>query len=130
MGGDIILHIKQRIANMGFNPDDVVIRQMRVELKAGATFEERTNGDYWYLYELANYDGKWKIESDTSITFDDDFVMDGKVNMAPVECYGDVYIATEPDLLDAQTNEPTTDNSNKFVFFVAQTGRLIENEKV
>lgn len=129
MGGDIILHIKQRIANMGFNPDDVVIRQIRVELEAGDSYEERTNGDYWYLYELGNYDGKWKIESDTSITFEDDFVMDGKINMAPVECYGDVFITTEENEVDAQTGEPTTDNSNKFVFFVAQTGRLVGEKK-
>lgn len=125
MGGDIILHIKQRIANMGFDPDDVVIRQQRVELNAGETFEERTGGDYWYLYEIFNYEGKWKLESDTSVVFNDDFIMADTINMAPVECYGDVYITTEPDQLD-ENDEPVTDNSNKFVFFIAQTGRLKE----
>lgn len=124
MGGDIILHIKQRIANMGFNPDDVNIRQIRVDLNAGETFDERTNGDYWYLTDLLNYDGKWKVESDTSITFQDDFIMDGKINLSPVECYGNIFIATAENEIDERTGEET-DNSNKFVFFVAQTGRLL-----
>ncbi len=125
MGGDIILHIKQRMANMGFNPADVVIREQQVELEAGETFEALTNGDYWYLDDLLNYDGKWKLESDTSVTFEDDFIMHGKINASPVECYGNLYLRTDPDTTDPETGE-TTDNSNRFVFFVAQTGRLAD----
>ncbi len=125
MGGDVILLIKQRMSNMGFDPADVVIREQRVEMKAGDTYEGLTNGDYYYLYELSNYDGKWRLESDPNVTFDDDFIMDGKINMSPVECYGNIYLTTEPDTIDPVSGEPTTDNSNKFVFIVAQTGRLI-----
>ena len=132
MGGDLILYIKQRAANMGFNPDDIVIREERVEMKAGDTFRALTNGDYWYLYETSNYDSNWKLDSDTSVVFSDDFIMDGKINSSPVECYGNIYIETEADTYtidpDTQERVPTSDNSNKFVFFVAQTGRLADEK--
>ena len=128
MEGDILLLIRQRMANMGFDPNDFVIREQQVAMNAGETYEALTNGDYWYLSEVSNYDGKWKMESDVSITFEDDFIMNGKLNMMPVENYGNLYIRTEANVTDPETEE-TSDNSNKFVFFVAQTGRLVGEKK-
>lgn len=104
-------YIKQRMMNMGYDPDDVVI-EPHVELFRGErTIIEATNV-YYYLYDVTEYTHYWVIESDTEILNNFKFILDGKIPYGIAELTGNIEItAVEKE-------------ENTFMFYKATPGKV------
>ncbi len=113
--------IRQRLHNMGFDETTVNITPLVVSMDAGENMRLDLSGDYLFMYDVINYEGKFKVESDISVAFEDDFIIDQKIPSGILELHGNVFIETEANTAD------TNDNSNKFMFYVASPANLLNN---
>lgn len=114
--------IKQRMANLGYDSESVVITPITIPMEADSLVQIGQSGDYLYLYDCINYRGKFKVESDVSVTFEDDFIIGQKVPSGIVELYGNVYINT-------LANGQNENNANVFMLYSATPAGLKEQTK-
>lgn len=104
--------IRQRMKNMGYDPDQVVIEPYVQLFDGDMTIIEASNV-YYYLYEVTEYTHIWKIESDTEIISNHKFILQQKIPSGILELTGNIEI-TSP-----------FHHENIFMFYRATPGGML-----
>lgn len=113
--------IRQRMANLGYNADDISISQRSIEADHEAIEIDTADGEYYFLCDVSDYTAQWKLESEVCCTFSNEWIAaasnhNGKAYITQnlIECQGKIFL-----------NCPAS--ATTFVFYVVQVG-LIANE--
>jgi len=109
-------YIKQRMKNMGYDPDDVVIEPIIVAVSSLAERQIIHEPNvYYYLYDCSDYTHSWTIESDVNHITNTEFIINQQVPYGIVELTGNIHIIT---LASGQ--------SNTLMFYKATPGKLLQ----
>jgi hypothetical protein len=105
-------YIKQRMRNMGFDPDDCVIKAEPV-IFTGATTLISANNVYYFLYEVTEYANMWEIDASNDHMTKMRFILSGKIPSG-------IYDFTGPIIISSVTSA-----ANIFMFYKVTPGRLL-----
>lgn len=105
-------YIKQRMRNMGFDPDDCVIKAEPVHFTGATKLISATNV-YYFLYEVIEYANMWEIDASNDHMTKMRFILSGKIPSG-------IYDFTGPIIISSVTYE-----ANIFMFYKVTPGRLL-----
>lgn len=113
--------IKQRMANLGYNADDIAVSQRSIALDHESAEIDTRDGEFYFLCDVSDYSAAWKIESEVCCVFSNEWISaadnhNGRTYITQnlIECQGKIFL-----------NCPAS--ATTFVFYVVQVG-LIANE--
>ena len=61
--------IKQRMANLGYNADDIAVSQRSIALDHESAEIDTRDGEFYFLCDVSDYSAAWKIESEVCCVF-------------------------------------------------------------